>query len=135
MSGSTPQHRFERLTISNWRQFGLVDIYFHPRLTVLTGANASGKTTLLNILARHFSWAIQYLARPRMSADGLEWEVDDWPTDPLNQRKIGQLTYSNGKTVAMQVNASTSSARYDVLPGGQELVPGVFFPSHRPPGA
>jgi hypothetical protein len=33
---------FSRLTLNNWRQFSQINIEFHPRLTVLTGANGSG---------------------------------------------------------------------------------------------
>ncbi|MFC3243974.1 AAA family ATPase [Gordonia humi] len=36
-------NRFSRIQISNWRQFRNVDVKFHNRLTVLTGANGSGK--------------------------------------------------------------------------------------------
>ena len=47
---------FRRLRISNWRQFRDLDLKFHGRLTVLTGANGAGKTTVLNLLSRHFGW-------------------------------------------------------------------------------
>jgi recombinational DNA repair ATPase RecF len=33
---------FTSMRVEDWRQFGLVDLAFHPRLTVLTGANATG---------------------------------------------------------------------------------------------
>jgi predicted ATP-dependent endonuclease of OLD family len=48
--------KFKSLKISNWKQFHAIDIEFHKKLTVLTGSNASGKTTLLNLLGRHFGW-------------------------------------------------------------------------------
>jgi len=60
MAYAISPRRFLRLQVHDWRQFGSVDLQFHPRLTVLTGANASGKTTLLNLLARHFQWVTQY---------------------------------------------------------------------------
>ena len=52
---------FSRLKLSDWKQFSKVDIHFHPKLTVLTGANASGKSTILNLLSRHFGWNYQEL--------------------------------------------------------------------------
>ena len=52
------------LKISNWKQFHDIDIEFHDRLTVLTGSNASGKTTLLNLLGRHFGWEFPELLTP-----------------------------------------------------------------------
>jgi predicted ATPase len=42
-------NRFRSLRIEGWRQFDNVDIELHPRLTVLTGANGAGKTSLLRI--------------------------------------------------------------------------------------
>ncbi|WP_189636596.1 AAA family ATPase [Rhodococcus sp. MTM3W5.2] len=50
--------------MSGFRQFGLVDIDLNQQLTVLTGANGAGKTTILNILGNHFSWHSQFLAAP-----------------------------------------------------------------------
>jgi len=38
------------IRLHQWRQFDQIDIDFHPRLTVLTGANGSGKSTILSIL-------------------------------------------------------------------------------------
>jgi len=42
---------FQKLTISGWQQFQDIEVDFHDRLTILTGANGSGKTTILNLLA------------------------------------------------------------------------------------
>ena len=51
--------KFNSIKITDWEQFGTVDIEFHDRLTVLTGANATGKTTILNTLSRYFDWDTQ----------------------------------------------------------------------------
>jgi predicted ATPase len=45
---------FKKLIISDWKQFEQIDIDFHPQLTVMTGANGSGKTTIITMLSRHF---------------------------------------------------------------------------------
>lgn len=121
--------RFRRLVLETWRQFDSIDIDFHPRLTVLTGANAAGKTTLLNLLGKHFNWFTQYLGSPRMHKGGLYWEIDTWSEAGLGQRKIGDLTYSNGVTASLSVPESSSS--YDVQVSGQQFVPGLYLPSHR----
>lgn len=62
---------FDRLRIRNWRQFESVDIAFHPRLTVLTGANGSGKTTILHLLNRHWGWNLQYVSSRRLDEVGV----------------------------------------------------------------
>jgi predicted ATP-binding protein involved in virulence len=35
--------RFSKLFLNRWRQFESVEIDFHPRLTIITGANGTGK--------------------------------------------------------------------------------------------
>lgn len=56
---------FKRLTLKDWKQFQWIDIDFHPQMTILTGDNGSGKTTVLNLLAKHFGWSQQELATPK----------------------------------------------------------------------
>jgi len=43
---------FKKIALHGWRQFRNVDIDFHPRLTVRTGANGADRTTLLNEINR-----------------------------------------------------------------------------------
>ena len=61
---------FKSLRISNWRQFQELDIDFHERLTVLTGANGAGKTTILNLLSRHFGWQGLVVSTPQRQRTG-----------------------------------------------------------------
>lgn len=55
---------FKSLEIHGWRQIERVDIQFHPRRTILTGANGTGKTTILNLISRHFGWSIPLVSTP-----------------------------------------------------------------------
>ena len=59
---------FKKLTITDWKQFEKIEIDFHPQLTVMTGANGSGKTTIINMLSRHFGWEHTELATPAQEA-------------------------------------------------------------------
>ena len=62
---------FQRLQINSWRQFEAIDISFHPRLTILTGENGAGKTTILNLLNPHFGWAFAFLGTPLRDRKGV----------------------------------------------------------------
>jgi len=64
---------FQKLTIQNWQQFQNIEVDFHDRLTILTGANASGKTTILNLLARHCGWDAKSLATPKKDLKTKVW--------------------------------------------------------------
>ena len=100
---------------------------FHSRLTVLTGANASGKTTLLNILARHFNWSAQYLAVPSRKAPMYpQWSID---ARHITGDSIGRLTYTNG--IVSELIVSGAGPTYDVSLQQQQIVAGIFVSSHR----
>ncbi|WP_160182310.1 AAA family ATPase, partial [Paraglaciecola mesophila] len=92
---------FESIEIKNWRQFDSVKIDFHPNLTVITGANGAGKTTVLGMLSRHFGWNIQYASTPRKAKKGLVQYLSDFWSEsspkrlPQNkgQIEIGSISY------------------------------------------
>jgi predicted ATPase len=130
---------FKRIQLSDWRQFATLDISFHPQLTVLTGANASGKSTILSLLATHFNWSRVYSSAPikrgkkhfwsnrGFSLFGSRREADEDPN------RVGTLTYANGGEARMVVPENDESARaqYSVNFAEQQAVPGVFLTSHR----
>ena len=53
---------FESILLKRWRQFESVELDLRPRLCVLTGPNGCGKTTILNVLGRHFGWNLRFLS-------------------------------------------------------------------------
>ncbi|WP_101845869.1 AAA family ATPase [Zhihengliuella sp. ISTPL4] len=133
-------HGFSQIKISGWRQFGDLEIDFHKRLTILTGANATGKSTLLGLLARHFSWDRRYSSSPlrRRDRDG------NWTAVPNRSANIilsmqdswvgfGSLTYGNGATTSLELPTELGSGtqQYDVLLREQREVVGVYLASHR----
>ena len=68
---------FSSIKVQNWRQFNNVDIQFDDHLTILTGANGSGKTTILNILGRHFNWIADIASTPKIADQGeLQYDTD-----------------------------------------------------------
>jgi len=123
-----------RLELGNWRQFGSVDIEFHDRLTVLTGANGSGKTTVLSLLSQHFGWSFQYLSEPRLDRKrALRYfsGADDELEIQGNRHLVGKLTYASGHESSVSVPREVA-AQYDVSIDNRQQVDGIFLPSHRP---
>lgn len=131
---------FERIKLGPWQQFDSVDLDLDSRVSIITGANGSGKTTILSILAKHCSWNMSALALPKKKSKSTASYL--WATgsskkeiqEEDNQRvSIGDLYYGNVK------NISFSIVRYPIS-GGAEFSPDIldqqhvdclFIPSHR----
>ncbi len=128
--------RFETLTLKEWRQFDSVEISFHPRLTVLTGANGAGKTTLLNILSQHFGWNTPFISTARPTRKGIfryftRWLPGHEDDGVGGNETIGVLSYGDGPRADLTVPES-DNPNFQVQIAGQQPVPGLFLPSHRP---
>lgn len=125
---------FHALRIEDWRQFHALEVEFDPRLTILTGANASGKSTVLGILATHFNWSRSYITAPshrrgRLWSPFRRRRMDQEPRSNL----VGELSYSNGAKTELAVPLEETSTRsqYDVQMPNRQAVTGVFLTSHR----
>ena len=130
---------FRTLKISGWRQFEFVEIDLHPRLTIITGANGAGKSTILSFLNRHFGYQKPYLATPHRKKGmntffyGLFQSIRSrTPTISEQSTEIGQITYSSGVTSKIRLPRNTS-LHYLVEVDQQQPVYGIHIDSHRPP--
>src|SRR4051794_13229100 len=122
---------FEHLRLYDWRQFDRVDLDLSQRLTVLTGANGAGKTTILTLLTKHFGWAAQFVAQPEFEKSGgfrflsgwrrrLRKQENDAPA--AGQQEIGELVYTGGVKGRMLV-AVEGAATFDVAIESMRSVP------------
>lgn len=128
---------FDHLELHNWRQFGAVDLDFHRQLTVITGANAAGKTTLLDLLGAHWGWNNQFVGTParRRKGGALSFLSGLWQRSPLANEppgRIGSIRYSNGAESTLRVPDDLGQASFQVQQENMQSVRGMFIPSHRP---
>ena len=129
MPDPIPSNRitFDSISLRHWRQFGELRIDFHPRLTILTGANGCGKTSILSLLDTHFAWNATFasVGKHRRS-DVLGEQSVTFP----GSREIGSISYSNGVTTPIIVPVEPTVQFSAVLPMAQQ-VPGLAIQSHR----
>lgn len=131
---------FKSLKINNWKQFDAIDIEFHDRLTVLTGANASGKTTLLNLLAGHFGWDLRELSTPTKVQETGRIEFLKPVLEPLSLieqadqgewHTIGEVIYTDGSKTDITIpyqSSPTYGLNFPSFKGPR----GMYIPSDRP---
>ena len=131
---------FKTLTINKWKQFESVNIEFHERITILTGANGSGKTTILHLLARQFGWDFKELATPAkdMSSGKMRFFARWFKKDSniRDDNVIGSISYDDGNVAKLIINHNESAKydimfRYDPVSKSSEKVKGLNILSHR----
>ena len=129
-------------------------------MTVLTGQNGSGKTTILNTLSRHFGWDLQLVSTPlAKSSPGPQQEWSDvWPSStpesgplpgavevgkpwpsftpesgpPPGAVEVGKITYTDGAECRLLAPPQVNQAQYRLTYQHLRSIQGIHIPSHRP---
>ena len=143
---------FNAIKLRGWRQFEDVELDLSKRVTIITGTNGCGKTTILTLLSRHFGWDIRFASTPYVSKraakrlfrdvharselkkGGSATESSTTETDHDDERNveidIGQITYDTGQICNIRIPTFVT-ANYQVKLDGQVSKDGLFIPSHR----
>ena len=143
---------FNAIKLRGWRQFEDLELDLSKRVTIITGTNGCGKTTILTLLSRHFGWDIRFASTPYVSKRAAKRlyrdvhasseltksesaaESSTTETDHDDDRNveidIGQITYDTGETCNIRIPAFVA-ANYQVKLDGQVSKHGLFIPSHR----
>ncbi|MEZ4742691.1 MAG: AAA family ATPase, partial [Bdellovibrionota bacterium] len=132
-------NKFFKLKLENWRQLKKIDIEFDNNVIILTGPNGSGKTTILNILNRHFGWNLNFVSTPFLSETKQKKIWSDFYSIYKNEAdidfdkniSIGSIEYTNG-TICTIFVPKIQSSNYQLQYQNQQSVIGLHIPSHRP---
>lgn len=132
---------FKKITINHWRQFESIDIEIDNSVTIITGANGAGKTTILGMLNQHFGWSPSLISTPTISKKGVRnfvsgiWDKlfnENNPRGGFNTSiNIGSITYENGHITKIMVPTQTEMT-YQIQFENQQSISGMYVPSHRP---
>ncbi len=132
------------LQIRHWRQYEKLDIQFHDKLTILTGANGSGKTTILNLISQQYGWSFQYVSTPirtDVKTGVLFYVADLWKhifeknnqVVPANYDVIGSIEYKHLPQQQAQIAVPHDVAQvYQPQFFPHQQLKGFHVPSHRP---
>lgn len=130
---------YNNIKISDWRQFKDIDIDFDKHLTILTGANGSGKTTILNILGSAFGKRINFISTPKRDK---KTGILKYLTGILSGRNEKNNTnYANPTHVLGSLSYNSipynifvpdgNSKTYNIGISNAPHINGVFISSHR----
>lgn len=143
---------FRAIKLIGWRQFENIELDLSNRVTILTGTNGCGKTTILTLLSRHFGWDIRFASTPYVSkraakrlyrdvhgrsqsSRGEDQQESGAMDTQLNEdksvdHKIGEIVYDTGQVCTLHIPTFVT-ANYQVQLKGQASKAGLFIPSHR----
>lgn len=136
---------FKRLIIKDWRQFEDIDIVFHPHLTVLTGANGAGKTTILNLLSQSIGWDPKFVSSYVKDEKGVskyfnslkkiiggKFFIRKTDVPAIQVNKLGELEFADGNIADLVLPEAIASGTYGITTKGGKKEKGVYINSHRP---
>lgn len=137
--------KFDNLQLSEWQQFKNIQISFHPKVTIITGANGSGKSTILKLLSKHFGWYLPFLGTPYLVKEQgvfkykshfkpiITYTSDAIQGSQFSNQTLGYIYYSNNRSSSIHIqNQNIDHAQYEINFSMIQQVDGLHINSHRP---
>ena len=131
---------FAQIDLHRWRQFEQVSIELDSHMTVLTGENGTGKTTILTVLSKHFGWNLQMISTPlslskrrikKMWSDVWSMMESDLTVEH-GSLEVGMIRYRDGQECKLMAPPQVDKAQYNLTYQNQQGVLGLHIPSHGP---
>jgi predicted ATPase len=141
----------KKMEFNHWNQFEKIEIDIHPQLTILTGVNGSGKSTILRLLGKTIGWEFSETGIPiDRDVEEVENMLNKHFKSGLNRKQIlksnvwkdftviGSFYDTEGGKAKLCIPNETDSAVYSIALSPEESwgfqsLPGVYIPSHRIP--
>lgn len=132
--------KLSSLCLQGWRQFENVEIKFHDRLTILTGANGAGKSSIIRIISKHFGFERAFLATPILINGQLVYKQGLYISLSAIKEKlrfiknapenIGIIEYQNGVSSSIRSIDNHVAASLEIPT--QQPIAGIHIDSHQP---
>lgn len=130
---------FKSIYIEKWNQFEKIDIKLDPKLTVITGANGAGKSSILRILSRMIGWSFNEMATPIKSktSTGQRFRIGRRKMTEINNQhweSIGHISLIEGNDININAPSSSHQVNYDISLHNNNYnkpLKGLNIPSHR----
>lgn len=128
------EYGLKRLTIRDWRQFDRVDMDLSNQLTVITGENGTGKTSLLQLLGQTFEQGAEFVGTPTRDKEGFFFKHGRRrPIDSGEIDKIGTITFASGASAHVGIrqwqHQDQPSFAPDIVP--YRRVAGMYLDAQR----